>query len=435
MLLPVLPPALPIMMTLSRPLSPTSSPLMSGINMTRTVLHELRERCAPVRDLEIDTLLQEIDLPVSESALPTLLVTTIRSLFQVIEEMTSDFHQFRLSTLGESEMRQLVSLEAQRRERELVLRLYGGFTGVSRPFREWVASLTTPGSDVRPWTSRLISSLSSPSAISVRDPPLTEMPPEVGVFPPSTESPKNILPPIFLLCSPLLFRLQNLLQALVACSCLRLLAFPAMSSQDRSNNSIIRSDGAQESPETVFISRIWSLLNGEIDRGGHAEAETKLVNLEDEVIQVARTRASGNGEPVLPSQHLSSAEEERIRQRIRRIIRTEDPVFQLLMKRAADAISQHIFTLQGTSSHSNVRHSAAPWHLRTGNRVGSAMDSDSTAVAMEYSIPLPVVKGFEHQILMGALREVAGDVLDCIVWVEEVWEDVLAPGPSNTTDA
>ncbi len=177
------------------------------------------------------------------------------------------------------------------------------------------------------------------------------------------------------------------------------------------------------------MSRIWSLLSGEIDRGGHSVAETKLVNLEDEVVQVARTHISGNGGPT-PCQHLSSAEEERIRQRVRRIIRTEDPVFKLLMNRAVDAISQHIYALPDTS---NARHPVAPWHLRTGRSVGSVIANDHTAVMHDYLTSLPVVKGFEHQTLIGALEEATREVMDCIVWVEEVWEDVLAPNPPDVT--
>ncbi|KAF8325223.1 uncharacterized protein EI90DRAFT_3157068 [Cantharellus anzutake] len=431
-LLPVLPSTLPIMMTLSRPLSPSSSPLMSGINVTRVVLHELRERCAPARDPEIDSLLRKINNPVSEREFPNLLVSTIRSIFQIIEEMTSDLHHFRLSSLGESDMRQLVRAEAQRRERELVLRLYGGSLGVSRPFREWVSFPTTTSEPLR-WIARLISSLSTPISISVHDPPFTEMPPEAGALAPSPEQPTNILPPVFLLSSPLLFRIQNLLQALVACACLRVFAFPSTSSQAQQRNHAAHSQKAQGPSETTFVSRVWTLLNTEIDRGGYAEAETKLVNLEDEVIHVARFRQLNDGASSGP-QNLSTSEEDRIRNNVRRIIRAEDPVFKLFMKRVADAIDQYIVSLREPASQSGAKHSMVPLRLRTGRHVGKAQDNSYKAPLLDQTIPLPIVKGFEDHALVEGLGEITKEILDCIVWVEEVWQDALASGLFSPTN-
>src|SRR5271170_2285610 len=105
MLTPVLPPSNPVMLTLSSPLSPTSSPLRSSRNHLQDVLYELRKYCAATRDVEINTILNNLSSYVASPdakqyiQLPSLILQTIRSIFTLVEEMTSDLHNFTLNNL------------------------------------------------------------------------------------------------------------------------------------------------------------------------------------------------------------------------------------------------------------------------------------------------------------------------------------------------
>ncbi|KAF8514531.1 hypothetical protein JB92DRAFT_3096186 [Gautieria morchelliformis] len=116
----------------------------------------------------------------------------------------------------------------------------------------------------------------------------------VSPFPPSN----NLLPHTFIFTTFDVLHMQNLLQALVIAASLRSLMRPV-------------------NPASDWLSRIWTLLEMEVQKGGTEPAETKLLHLEDEVVQAA----------ISPGDSDSS---DRLRESVRRILRPQDPVFMLL---------------------------------------------------------------------------------------------------------
>ena len=422
------------MITLNGPLPPSSYPLRSAAGHIHNILVELRQRCAPARDAEVDALLRDTEPNIPEADLPHAVVRTVRAVFQLVEEMTSDLHEFTLANLSDSELRELVIAEAGRRERELVTRLYGGIIGIRRPWDEWAsaapsdAPVTTLFGELDSpsfaWVYHLIRSLGTPIAISVTKPPFAEYPPEPGSLPLPTSTQQNVLPPPFLLSSPTLFRIQNLLQAVVVCACLHLLL------PQRASPSVSPGTVTSEVEDNNFTARIWVLLNSEIDRGGHVEAETKLIHLEDEVVRAYRSRTQNTpSSPLSPRDTVSAGPavegEARIRADVRRIVRTDDPVFKVLMKRAAEAIGKRVFSLSIAAAGHNI---TGPRLLRTGQDGYLHDEDDVRDIRAEGTVPdktFPGIQGFENPTLLKALDEISHEVEDACRWVETVWNDIL----------
>lgn len=447
MLTSVLRPTHPIMIELKSPLSPTSSPLRSARNFLHEVLDQLRKMCAPARNPEVDAMLGALLSPQSENDLPSVIVETVRSIFKLVKEMTDDLHNFTLSNLTETDIVMMVTLEAHRREYELILRLYGGLTGVRRTWDQWLSpssiSDDTGNSNARVWRRRLVASLSMPSPISIAPPPLTELPPEVGSTPATGESEDplaqpapNVLPALFLISSPALFRIQNLLQSLVITSSLRLLAYP---SANASFGPVTPHGDAAE----LFTSRIWSLLVGEVDRGGFAPAETKLVNFEDEVWDaIRRQRAS------TPTSTSSlSLDEATVRANVQRLLRTADPVFTLLMRRVTNALAEWVESCEqettGNTSDSTAPSTptSIPGHMQTGRRrqgisvrvnppdVASTGDRGGYPNRKWDPHNVPSVKTMESQTLRQGVEDVASQLATVMEWAEITWIDVINPRP------
>lgn len=451
MLTPVLPPSTYIMTALTSPLSPTSSPLRSARNFLHEVLDELRKNCAPARDGEVDAMLTALSSPESETNLPSAIVQTIRCIFQFVEEMTDDLHNFALSNLTEGDIVMLITLEAHRREFELVSRLYGGLTGVWRTWNEWLsASSVTAGiSERRAWRRQLLSSLAMPSSISIVSPPMTELPPEDGALPAAAEeslpSESNALPSTFLISSPTLFRIQNLLQALVITSCVRLLAFPSWPRPAPSSSPATNPAPSTDNAAEIFVSRIWALLVGEIDRGGFAPAETKLVNFEDEVWSAVRSQHASSstlasGTETLQSNATPRLDEAAVRANVQRLLRTEDPVFALLIRRVTGALANWLESRPESEGIASANGEGGggqsiPTHMQTGRKrpglpvlpIPSNITSSSSSYPKSRWDPasIPAVKGFEGKILREALEDVASQLGTAVEWVEITWSDVI----------
>ena len=172
------------------------------------------------------------------------------------------------------------------------------------------------------------------------------------------------------------------------------------------------------------------LLNSEIDRGGHVEAETKLIHLEDEIVYCYRTWAQDHSSAV-PSLDGSAANvssvdgEARIRADVRRIVRTEDPVFKVLMKRAVEAIGKRIFLHRNASAERSI---TGPLLLRTGrggylHTKDDARDIRAEGTATDRTFPR--IQGLEDPTLVKALNEITHEVEDACRWAESVWDDIL----------
>jgi len=489
-LVPVLLPSNPVMITLSSPLPPTSSPLRSSRNFLQNILCELRKYCAAARDSEVDTMLNDLSASFNfphdeqDGRLPYLIVQTIRSIFTLAQEMASDLRNFALANLTESEVIGLITSEARRREVECVTRLYGGRLGVLRTWNIWLqleAALEgNPVDEIAPksqdtpvtarnWKKYLLKALSTPVPISIVPPPMTELPPEPGALPPESGSneggssrKENDLPAVFLVSVPSLFRIQNLLQAIVISACLRLLVRSGSNAADK------------EADFETFTSRVWILLLGEVE--GHeqrarpeangADMQLRLANLEDEVWQLVRRRlgtgsATSTATPDVPlqvGQAEALAHEENVRANVRRLLRTEDPVFTLFMRRLILAFEKWFEAIDETSgttkgmqdgtptNSSGLSHvpslmktgRALPWSTvaptfsRTSNtRGGDTPSKDSESVISTHVRLLPEIKGFEGDVLRRAFEGVAGEIHSATSWIEETWGDILMMHPPS----
>ncbi|GLB37493.1 putative T-complex protein 11 [Lyophyllum shimeji] len=332
---PLFPPKHPILLTLAAPLPPTSSPLHSALALLREILGALRERCAPVRDLEVDALLVDLASPPApgpspdtsgENPLAVLLVSTMRKMIGLADTLKRDLTNTVLGTMSEAQLMEVIRQQADARERELILNeaMWGGddgSSGIEVLTKAWSAwtGLDTDGAR---WIRRLLQALTSPHPVTCQ---------------PADPNP-NALPPQFFFSRPLLLYIQNYLQALVVAASLK---------------SLVRLPPAPAPPVGVaatssspdFIPRIWTLLKAEIDReeysirgastgspqaDGLDAQETKLINLADEVIRARRLFGSVAS--------MSEDEERDLRAVVERTLRLADPVFVLLQGRLKRAL-------------------------------------------------------------------------------------------------
>lgn len=355
-------------------------------------------------------------------------VSTTRRIFYLVEVMTSDIQNVVLANLSEADLSDLVAAEAQRREIGLVMRLYGGRGGMIQSWSEWMRRQTgeISGDEVQgTWKSILIGSLGRPASIEIVPPPTTELPPNEGALADTPEShptgssssQRNILPAPFLISSHNLFRIQNLLQALAITACLRLIVQPTTTtSQPASSSSQSLSNDLE-----ALTARMWILLTAEVDRGGHAAPETKLVNLEDELWQFLQQRNASS------TSSRSSMDEANLRTTVQRIVRAEDPVFALYMRRLVSTLQEWI---AGPISRPKDNSTSIPAEIRSGRRMRGVYQDASRSGSRpkgenKSKAPLPTVKGFEGIILSKAVREVVDEIDEVVEWVEETWGDIL----------
>lgn len=358
----LIPSSHPIMTILSNPLSPTSSPLRSAARHLRVLLSVLRERCAPVRDADIDGLLHHLDDPPLHE-LPKACIATIRGILEVADRMKNDLADFIIGTWTELDARRWIRREAIERERRVVLEMFPP-QKITIMYRDWLG----PGSEEnsKPLVSRLIKALGSSEPVSS--------------FPPSN----NLLPPPFTFTAFDVLQIQNLLQALVITASLR---------------TLVRT----VDPVSDWLSRIWTLLEIEIQRGGTEPAETKLLNLEDEVVQAAKSLEDPDSEV-------------RLREAVRRILRPQDPVFVLLHSRLLNAVQARLEEETAHFTH-------VPARMRSG--LGSQMETENDELPQEREL---LVKGFEDTVLKENLTVVLVRIRKSIAWVEEAWGEFLHSG-------
>jgi T-complex protein 11 len=356
---PLIPSSHPIMSTLSNPLSPTSSPLRSAAGHLRVLLSVLRERCAPIRDGDIDELLQRLDDPPFHE-LPKACIATTRGILDVADRMKNDLADFVVGTWTELDARRWLSHEAIERERRTVRELFSLQT-IKTLYRDWLGLGSEENS--KAIIARLMKALGSSEPVSS--------------FPPSN----NPLPPPFIFTAFDLVQVQNLLQALVIAASLRTLVRPV-------------------NPVSDWLSRIWTLLELEVQRGGTEPAETKVLNLEDEVVQAAKSSEDPDVEV-------------RLREAVRRILRPQDPVFVLLRSRLLNAI-------QARLGEETVPSTYVPTRLRSG--LGSQLETESNEQPQEREL---LVKGFEDVILKENIKVVVIMIRKCLAWVEEAWGEIL----------
>lgn len=420
---PLLPPNHPVLVTLSSPLSPTSSPLDSALMHLREVLASLRQRCAPVRDPEIAALERPLDDPPSRSsrpvALATLVAETIRDIHRLSEIMKDDLSQFVLGSMTEQQLRSVVAKQAKTSEREIVSDIWHR-DGMMQTWASWLDNLQPHSSSVEPrflWIVRIVQALGSSSPVSCPLPSGTvqSIGHDSNETAESSTPNANTLPPVFFFSAPTLLKIQNYLQALVIAASLRILTrLPAPTRSSHASSDTPDPDS--------FMSRVWTLLRAEI-AGEPDASDTKLINLADEVVRV-RTQA-----PVT----LSKEDEATLRAAVDRTLRYEDPVYKLLQRRLLTELSNVLVKRrQGDAAWDVV----APATLRTGRdgeRAGKrprlvldVEDTDESRTPSRSSLRIVTdVKGFEDPVLSRATAEVFEQVDNCLEWVERVWGDVV----------
>ncbi|OBZ67039.1 hypothetical protein A0H81_12865 [Grifola frondosa] len=316
---PLLPSGHPILVTLSSPMSPTSSPLRLAVSHLREILACLRERCAPVRDARIDGLVRDLDEASTSSHLEEVVVSTVRSLLDLADLMKEDLSQFTLGQMSEKQLKAVMpDRRRRRRGRSFLTSIYVPGLGCGIGSELFVDSQTGSSSGVdRPY---ILSSTHKDGIVGT-----------TGID--NSSGTEHSPPPFFFDCPALLYT-QNILQALVIAASLRsLVRLPTPQPQDHTPN---------------FTARIWTLLTAEINEEPGA-GDTKLVNLADEVVRVRRVFSACDAE-----------EEARLRAAVDRTLQPRDPVFLLLQTRLLRALAVRLCEVR------DVGGPSAPVRLEAG---------------------------------------------------------------------
>ncbi|KAJ7783265.1 hypothetical protein B0H16DRAFT_1496132 [Mycena metata] len=405
-----------ILATLSAPVPPTASPLISTSLLLKEILVALRRRAAPVRDSTIDGLLADLDAPLSPiaaspsaspssaiksatSQLALLVVNTMKSIISLAETMKADLNQFVLGSMTETQLKDVVVQQAKKREKELVLDIWGdsgkdGRERVQAHWQNWIDELEgeQPSQPRDKWIRRLVQSLSStkPVSCTIPEPVSTEEPVQDG----------NQLPPQFFFTAPRLLYAQNYLQALVVAAALRSLTrLPALSQSDPPNDSRGHD----------FMDRIWTLLKAEIDEEDPS-ASTKIINFADEVVRARRLVS-------VPDEQ----EEAQLRAAVDRTLQYGDAVFLLLQKRLMTAVAHRLCepTVDVAADH-------APERMQTGRTLGAGRADKRPRLDAQATSSVPAmtpVKGFEEPLLIRGIEDILTTLRRHIGWIETVWVD------------
>lgn len=194
-----------------------------------------------------------------------------------------------------------------------------------------------------------------------------------------------------LTCTPLpgvsniLFRLQNQIQALVITSSLIALVPPSPSPTS-----------STLTPRSTLPQKIHALLTADLLAPASA-SHTHLSDLSSLVLGAL---------PVRPSDD----QVEKLKSAISRVLRTEDPVWGLLLGRLAQALVTAL----------DAPRSRVPTNMATGRVAGTA-----TGQATAREKRTLVVKGFEGETMEQACGEVLVGLEAVKGWVEDVWREVV----------
>jgi len=458
-LTPLFPPNHRILVTLDAPPPPSSSPLLSTVNLLKEILVGLRERCAPVRDEQIDALLSSLSFPPAApqrssavslvdspsdpsdfpiSPVAQFVVDKIKDILSLAEDMKSDLNNFVLGSMTEEQVMQVLSAEVKSREREIVVNLWGS-DQIHMLWQSWVTQTSRRDGQLvgsRRWIDRLSKALEADNSVFCVPPEfLSSASTDTNSWTNPNDPTTNNLPPQLFFITPTLVYLQNYIQAIVIAAALRLLARPPPSIP---KTAYVRS----HEPDSDFVQRVWTLLKAEIDDDSIINPsfdgtfttvpETKLVNLADEVVRVRRS--------YLPTgvQSLPSDEEKQVRDSVDRTLRTNDPVFLLLKRRLLDALEDKLFGTEagggGSSSYlppsqATLAKRTIPERMQTGRDLASRRSGRTdiqSKTTTQNSAPSTShirieVLGFEHDVLRRAMLEVYEKLVGCIAWTEGVW--------------
>ena len=389
-LIPLFPAEHPILTSLSAPLPPTSSPLLTAVNSSREILVALRKRCAPARDAYIDTLLASLANPPTHLLdLAKLVIDTTRSILTLAETMKDDLSQFVLGSMGEVQLSATIADQARLQERALVLDLWRQSV-IQEDVATWLAELSQPYAPIiaptsRKWVLRLVQALGATDPVTCPLPakPLTQ---EDSALPPVP----NTLPPPFFFSTPELLYIQNFLQAIIIAAALRALLPSSVS------------------PPEDFMYRIWTLLLASVNEENGAE-DARLINLADELV-----RASS----------LVDDEARKLRAAVARTLRASDPVFLLLQRRLLSTLAERLARAPTAPLHRKD----APTEMRTGRRGEKSTHNVTSEERTEAAAEVLDVQGFGDPVLTGAIQQALTKLRVAVRWIESIWADTLEPG-------
>ncbi|KAF8606326.1 hypothetical protein BDV93DRAFT_366028 [Ceratobasidium sp. AG-I] len=361
------------------PLAPTTHPLDTCVHDMRSLVAGLRERCAPIRDESL--ILAQRTLLTASS---TSIVSAAQAIIEVAELMREDLNDFILTNASEEDAKHWVKTQARLKERETSLRISETQERLTLDWEEYLGvSAASVSSSL--FARRLLETISSPHA---------------AIFiPRNTPTPSlpflNRVPAQLLLSVDSLLKAQDLMQAIVIVGSLR---------------SLVPSSGE---PGERFSSRVWTLVESALagPASSPTEADVKLVNLQDEVVEAYKLAYSSTS----TSAANMAVPDERLRATVTRTLRTEDPVFRLLQKRLATALEAE---LSQPARAANV----APIMMRTGQRLHST--TDDTRYHSTQHVRLRV-KGFEDTILDEPMSRILHDIERVIQWVLFCWDEFV----------
>lgn len=400
---PFLRPDHPLLVALSSPLSPTSSPLRSGVRYLRASLVAMRALCAPVRDEIIDATLQKLDTEIEVASTREELARTyidgIKSALELGEIMQQDFHDFMAKYGDESRVRSMFQQSGKEAEREAIGCVFGP-TKILEQWRRW-ARVPEAGASPRWWLERLLPVLSQPESVTTQ---LDDHP--------------SYIPPILAFCRLDLMEMQNAFQGLVLCASLRTL-IPALPASRRTQLQVRDPEAAKA--EEVFSQRLWILLGVDPFTTSVDTSTEDPQSIAEEVVQLWKLRnpTSGDG---------SEAESFAMKQKsiremaIRMINEPEHPVRKLLTRRLLKAVEERLQTpLLAPES------STTPTKLESGRTTQSAFRLKPSRAQVDLEEQPLIVQGFDDPFLKdratAMVKHLRKNVID---WVEFVWSDVVS---------
>jgi hypothetical protein len=363
-------------------------------------------RCAPVRDealRDVEALLQDE----SRETLPKRLISAIKQLLSIMELMKSDLTSTLLDAASDDLLEAEVVRVAREKEITYITKAFGlQFT--CQTWRTWVEE-----EEGHTWARRLVRSLGKDVAVSCPRPS-------------EREKEKNAIPPPFYFSLHDLFRLQNLLQAIVIAAVLRTLVPLSPIAKDT------------DATDQRFTNRVLALLILEVNDITNTPlktSDTKLINLADEVIREhQRLQTEGGNNNTRPETELS------LRAKVDVLIQPTNAVFILLRRRIVDHFSERIERL--LREEYEERRLRIPGAMHTGREQKRARGPDHIIVPSS-STPFIGEKGSLRRLAKGeraecalnglhvkgfddpALREAAGsafdDLCDIVEWVHTTW--------------
>ncbi|KAL7417223.1 hypothetical protein BDY24DRAFT_411973 [Mrakia frigida] len=362
------------------------------------ILEAAKARCAPVRDEEVLRLERMLEATKSEESganekdATKAVLSVVEGVLELAELMKSDLSTFRLLSIPPASLPSLVTSLAETFERTEILSNFPSHASLTSSLSTYLAA-NTPHSPSEPASLRLYASLVSTvtSSHPISQPPLPTSDSNPSSSPSSTLE-NNQIPPILIGTSPILFNIQNHIQAIVITASLVALA-PGGLSPDASR-------------------KIYQLLMADL----HAEGGEQHTHLED-LTQIVLACWSASSTPA-PSEEEKKAHQEKIREGVQRVLRTTDPVWNLLLSRLKKALITSL-----TEEHLPM--DLVPERMQSGRgEVRSSMSGGGGGGGRGKSRRI-VVKGFEGEVLEQGIGNVVDGLKKVGGWVGEVWGDVL----------